>query len=225
MADIFKVGGSAGVTESVSIDDAGVITASGGLVGPVTGNASSATAEKAAAHFTHAVPLYVDMAGATYQLTTANCTSETLVVDANGTGGGTSAQILKLLSNATSTGKRLRVINAGGEAITIQTSAGADLAFPCVLQQSTMALFAYTTEAGWIPVQRTPAVFISSEITGNASSQSTAHGLGITPTVVIPTVVGYTSGAFAVTVGTHTATNCIFTVTNGVKYRIFAAAL
>jgi len=217
-------GGTAGLTGSLDIDDSGNVTATS-FIGPVTGNASTATAEKAGAHFTHAVPLFVDMAGATYQLTTANCTSETLVVDANFTGGGSSAQILKLLSNATASGKHLTVINAGGEAITVQTSAGADLAFPCVLQQSTMARFVYTTEAGWIPVQRTPAVFISSELTGNAASQSTAHSLGITPTIVIPTVVGYTSGAFAVTVGAHDATNCKFTVTTGVKYRIFAAAL
>lgn len=41
MADIFKVGGSAGVSASVSVSDTGVLTADAGFVGPLTGPASS----------------------------------------------------------------------------------------------------------------------------------------------------------------------------------------
>lgn len=43
MADVFKTGGTAGVSGSFSVDDAGVATASGGFVGAVTGNADTAT--------------------------------------------------------------------------------------------------------------------------------------------------------------------------------------
>lgn len=224
MADIFKVGGSAGVSSSFSVDDSGNATASS-FIGPLTGAATTAAAEVAAAWFGHAVPLYVDMAGATYALTTANCTSEVLLVDANGSGGGTSGQILKLVANANSTGKRLLIINAGDEAVTLQTSAGADLPSATIVPAYGSCLVVYTTQVGWCRVFKTPAYFASNEVTGTGSSQSTAHGLGVAPTFVIPTITGYTSGAIAVTVGTHTSTNCVFTVTSGVKYRIFAVAI
>ena len=208
---------------SVDVSD-GVVTATS-FVGALTGNAATASAELAAAWFTHAVPLYVDMAGATYQLTTANCTSEVLLVDANGTGGGTSAQILKLVANADSTGKRLLIINAGDEAVTLQTSAGADLPSDTIVPAHGSCLVVYTAQVGWCRAFKTPAYFASGEVTGTGSSQNTAHGLGVAPTFVIPTITGYTSGAIEVTVGTHTSTNCVFTVTSGVKYRIFAVAI
>ncbi len=69
--------------------------------------------------------------------------------------------------------------------------------------------------------------FKSTELTGNGSAQSTAHGLGQTPSVVIivPTdTAPVTTGAYTVTEGAHDATNVIATVTNGKKYRIFAFA-
>lgn len=69
--------------------------------------------------------------------------------------------------------------------------------------------------------------FQSVEIIGNGSAQSTAHGLGITPSLVIvyPTdTAPATAGAYTMTEGSHTSTNCVVTVTNGKKYRILALA-
>ena len=67
------------------------------------------------------------------------------------------------------------------------------------------------------------AVFASSEVTGTGSSQSTAHGLGAVPALVWASVTEDPAGAgFDVAPGTHTTTNAVFTVTAGVKYRIYA---
>lgn len=67
------------------------------------------------------------------------------------------------------------------------------------------------------------AVFASSEVTGTGSSQNTAHGLGAVPALVWASVTEDPAGAgFDVTVGTHTTTNAVFTVTSGVKYRVYA---
>jgi hypothetical protein len=66
------------------------------------------------------------------------------------------------------------------------------------------------------------SVFQSDEITGNGSAQSTAHGLGTTPSLVFAIPTNLTGGPYVVTYGTHTSTNAIVTVTNGEKYRIVA---
>lgn len=66
------------------------------------------------------------------------------------------------------------------------------------------------------------ASFKSTEQTGNGSAQNIAHGLGATPTLVWTMISSYTAGAFTVVPGAHDATNCTFTVTNGVKYYVFA---
>lgn len=68
-------------------------------------------------------------------------------------------------------------------------------------------------------------LFQSTEITGTGSAQSTAHGLGVVPRVVlaIPTDTSVsTAGVFVVTYGTHTITNAVITVTSGKKYMILA---
>lgn len=66
-------------------------------------------------------------------------------------------------------------------------------------------------------------MFISAEVTGTGSSQNTAHGLGSTPTYAVAMPTEFTSGqSVDIAEGTHTSTNCVFTVTNGVKYRIIA---
>jgi len=66
------------------------------------------------------------------------------------------------------------------------------------------------------------SVFKSDEITSDGSAQSTAHGLGRTPSLVI-VIPSDVSGVAAVyTEGTHTSTNCIVTVTTGNKYKIIA---
>jgi hypothetical protein len=72
----------------------------------------------------------------------------------------------------------------------------------------------------WVPTS--PATFLSAEITGDGSAQSTAHGLATVPTLVFAIPSDITGGAFAVTYGTHTTTNAIATVTTGEKYRIVA---
>ena len=68
-------------------------------------------------------------------------------------------------------------------------------------------------------------VFVSTEQTGNASAQNVAHGLGATPTAVLIAITEF-GAAVAVDVaeGTHTATNVVVTVTNAVKYKVFAWA-
>jgi hypothetical protein len=79
----------------------------------------------------------------------------------------------------------------------------------------------YARIAGaWAPPM--PATFLSAEITGNGSAQSTAHGLATVPTLVFAIPSDATGGAFAVVYGTHTTTNAIVTVTSGEKYRIVA---
>lgn len=64
------------------------------------------------------------------------------------------------------------------------------------------------------------SVALSGEITGNGSAQNYAHGLGTTPSVVIAIPSDLSGGAFAVTYGSHGATNAVVTVTNGEKYRV-----
>lgn len=70
------------------------------------------------------------------------------------------------------------------------------------------------------------SIFVSPEVTGNGSAQSTAHGLGRTPTVCIAWITELPDAAaetgFDIAAGTHTSTNAIFTVTNTVKYQILA---
>lgn len=74
--------------------------------------------------------------------------------------------------------------------------------------------------SAWVPTS--PATFLSAEITGNGSAQSTAHGLATVPTLVFAVPSDITGGAFAVAYGTHTSTNAIVTVTTGEKYRVVA---
>ena len=66
-------------------------------------------------------------------------------------------------------------------------------------------------------------IFVSTEQTGNGSAQNVAHGLGATPTKTIVAVTEF-GGSTAVDVaeGTHTSTNCVVTVSTGVKYKVWA---
>lgn len=64
---------------------------------------------------------------------------------------------------------------------------------------------------------------ISAEVTGNGSSQNTAHGLGVTPSAAIAVLTEFASNlSVDITEGTHTSTNAVFTVTSGAKYRVMA---
>ena len=67
-----------------------------------------------------------------------------------------------------------------------------------------------------------PVSSLSAEITANGSAQSTAHGLGSTPSLVYVIPSNLTGGPFVVTYGTHTSTDAVVTVTTGEKYRIVA---
>lgn len=71
---------------------------------------------------------------------------------------------------------------------------------------------------------RVTAPFKSTEQTGNGSQQSIAHGLGVTPSVVMIIPSNLTGGAYVVTEGTHTSTNVVVTVTSGEKYLVVAYA-
>lgn len=69
------------------------------------------------------------------------------------------------------------------------------------------------------------SIFLSDELTGTGSSQSTAHSLGTTPTLCFAVVTEVGNGAASgvdIAYGTHTSTNAVFTVTSGIKYRIVA---
>lgn len=66
------------------------------------------------------------------------------------------------------------------------------------------------------------AVFSSTEQTGTGSSQNVAHGFGSTPSMTWAIVTDSGAGVFTVTPGTHTSTNCVFTVSLGIKYRVYA---
>lgn len=71
--------------------------------------------------------------------------------------------------------------------------------------------------------------FQSTVLTASGSEISTAHGLGVTPSLVLVapydnTAAGSTPFAFAVSEGTHDATNVKVTGTSGLKYKVIAFA-
>lgn len=67
------------------------------------------------------------------------------------------------------------------------------------------------------------SIFQSAEVTGTGAGQTTAHGLAYTPTVFWATVTEDPAGTgFDVSAITADATNLTVTVTNGVKYRLYA---
>jgi len=67
---------------------------------------------------------------------------------------------------------------------------------------------------------------LSAEQTGTGSEQSIAHGLGVTPSLVIINITGSpaTYAALTESLGTHDATNVKVTVTSGWKYKVYAEA-
>jgi len=66
------------------------------------------------------------------------------------------------------------------------------------------------------------APFYSATIVGDGTPQSTAHGLGSTPVKVYAALTDSLIGGSTITPGTHTSTNCVFTVTAGASYQIIA---
>ena len=71
------------------------------------------------------------------------------------------------------------------------------------------------------------SVFKSSEQTGTGGAQDIAHGLAVTPglVMVFPTdLTPGTDGDYAMTEGSHGSTNVVVTVTSGKKYMVVAFA-
>lgn len=71
-----------------------------------------------------------------------------------------------------------------------------------------------------------PKLFTSTEQTGSGAQQTMRHGLGKLPTGVLVSVTELPDAAaetgFDVTEGAHDSTNLYITVTNTVKYKVFA---
>jgi hypothetical protein len=67
-------------------------------------------------------------------------------------------------------------------------------------------------------------VFVSTEQTGNNNPQSVAHGLGVTPPLVLVVPTGVGAGGFDIAEGAHDATNVVVTVSAGTTYKVFAWA-
>lgn len=72
-------------------------------------------------------------------------------------------------------------------------------------------------------------IFISAEITGTGSEQSTAHGItdsennAVVPSLVVAFITQKTTGtSVALVEGTHTTAACLFTLEAQAKYRILA---
>ncbi len=71
------------------------------------------------------------------------------------------------------------------------------------------------------------AVFVSAEQTGTGSAQNIAHGLGVTPALVLvaPTdLTPATVGSYVVTEGAHDGINVVVTVTTSKKFKVIALA-
>lgn len=82
-------------------------------------------------------------------------------------------------------------------------------------------------ETGVVTTGSGVVAFQSTEQTGTGSAQSIAHGLAAVPrfVVVFPTDTSpSTAGVFVVTLGAHTTTNVVVTVTTSKKYMVVAFA-
>lgn len=67
-------------------------------------------------------------------------------------------------------------------------------------------------------------LFVSAEATGTAAPQNVAHPFNEVPSLVLAiiTEIPATGVAVDIAYGTHTATNCVLTVTADVKFKILA---
>jgi len=108
------------------------------------------------------------------------------------------------------------------EAAALDISEGANVYLRCVTTNSGEQVVTGKPihHAGGIAAA---SVFTSTEQTGTGSSQNVAHGLGSTPSLVWFAVSEDPAGTgFDVAPGAHDATNCVFTVTTGVKFFAYA---
>lgn len=82
-------------------------------------------------------------------------------------------------------------------------------------------------ETAWVRPSAPAYIFVSTEQTGTGSAQNVAHGLGVIPNQVL---VSFTelpaglAGGADVAEGSHTTTNVVLTVTNGLKFKVLAIA-
>jgi hypothetical protein len=68
------------------------------------------------------------------------------------------------------------------------------------------------------------AMFTSEELTGTGEAQSVAHGLGVTPSIVLVGLTNVGTDGATVTEGTHGTANVNVTVTDGAKFKVLAIA-
>lgn len=171
----------------------------------------------------------VDMAGAAHALVWGTAStaqsqvaSATLAVDANGSGNGTSPQALTLPDATVNVGAELQIVNAGGEAITLNDAASTRVIQGACVTVRSGGGYWNVIGGGKATGIQAGGKFVSTEQTGTGSSQNVAHGLGATPAIVWWSLSGPSGGADTVSPGAHDATNLKFTVTNGVKFYAFA---
>lgn len=119
-------------------------------------------------------------------------------------------ETLAITPDATVSGVATFTATPKADAIAEYTSAAGVTIDGCLIKDGRAAALA------------TGAMSLSAEITGNGSSQDTAHGLGATPTLVFAIPSNLSGGAAVVTYGTHDATNAKVTMTTGEKYRVVA---
>jgi hypothetical protein len=97
------------------------------------------------------------------------------------------------------------------DTLTERTAAAGVTVDGCLIKDGRAALLA------------TASLFTSTEQTGTGSSQNVAHGFGAAPSMVWFAVSEDPAGSgFDVAPGAHDATNCVFTVTTGVKFFVYA---
>ena len=90
---------------------------------------------------------------------------------------------------------------------------------------ATVNLLKKITTAGGNPAVAETSMFASAVIVGDGLPQSTAHGLGSAPSLVLVMLVGSPVAGYSQAVvveGAHDATNCVVTCTPDWSYRILA---
>ena len=208
---ISEISGAHGVIiDGVTCKD-NAVTASGGVTANVTGNASGT-----AATFTGSL--------------TGDVTSTAMATTVALVNGSSAANVhaAELLANAATNANTVSTIvkrDASGDFAARNVTATSFIGAVTgnVTGNASGSSGTCTGLAATATALAAGSAVLSGQITGNANPQNYAHGLGVTPSVVIVIPDALTAGlAGGVTVayGTHTSTNAVVTVTNGEKYRV-----